>query len=80
MKSTFFIIILSFLSSLTTAAALPAEHTSDPADLIEQRSSTEANIGNSTADPDCAQGCGTPPNYTRYGVCSIPNLKRLEYQ
>jgi len=76
MKSFTLIALLSLLSTLTTAAVLPAEHTS--AELIERDDATSA----STTDVDVASvnsanitdidvecnGCPPPPNYERWGV------------
>lgn len=55
-------VVLSLLSTLTAAVVLP-EQALGP--LIER---DDASTGNSTIDPDCAQGCGIPPNYERWGA------------
>jgi len=65
MKATA-ITLLSFLSILTAAVVLP-----EPAfGPLTQRDDKAATVNstatsNSTVDPDCQQGCGTPKNYER---------------
>jgi len=73
MKSFTLVALLSLLSTLTTAAVLPAEHAS--AELIERddatsTSSTDVDVASlvvSTNGTEC-NGCPPPPNYERWGV------------
>jgi len=77
MKATPGFAVLSLLSTFTAAVVLP-----EPAfgplterdDFIATVNSTAA--GNSTVDPDCQQGCGTPKNYERWGV-RLPRPHRI---
>jgi len=72
MKATPFLAFLSLLSILTAAVVLPEPAFGPLTERDDEAATVNSTAtGNSTVDPDCQQGCGTPKNYERWGVRSF---------